>query len=97
MWIIGVVDDKWPAKTITVLSRQMTVVPEGSCVRRELRGEPMSISHKPRTSLVSGIELVQEGVSGGDGALVDERGPVSPVGPLLEEPVPVLEDYGREY
>ena len=97
MGVVGVVDNKRAPKTITVLGRQMAVVPESPYVRPGLRIEPIGISHRPRTSLGGGIELVQEGVSGGDGALVDERRPVSPVGPLLEEPVPVLEDYGGKY
>ena len=40
--------------------------------------------------LVGNVEVVQERIAGSDGALVDKRGAVGPVGARLEQAMPVL-------
>ena len=47
-------------------------------LRRNVRVVPV------RAGLVGGSEVVEEGVASGDGALVDKRCTVGPVGVLLE-------------
>jgi hypothetical protein len=53
-------------------------------LRRQMRVVPI------RASLIRNLEVVQEGVTGGDRTLSDERRSVGPVSVLLEKTVPVL-------
>ena len=43
-----------------------------------------------RAGLIGSRKCIREGVVGGDGALVDERGAICPVGAGLEQSVPML-------
>ena len=45
-----------------------------------------------RARLIGSGEFVEEGVAGGDGALIDESSAIGPVGVLLEQTVPMLRE-----
>ncbi len=70
--IVRVVHNERTTETVTVLCRQVAVVPES-------------------TSLVRRGEVIQERVALRDGALVHHSRTIGPVGPLLEQTMPVLE------
>ena len=91
MRVARVVNNERSSETIAILGRQVGVVPESTYAPAivRIRLPLMNILCK-LTSLICRVEVVQEGVSSCDWALVDHGRAIGPVGSLLEETVPVL-------
>ena len=68
----------------------MTVVPEGPCCGTYVRVIERQYLVSYLTGLVGDLEVIEERMTRSDGALVHRGTTVSPVGPLLEQPVPML-------
>ena len=90
MRIVGVVHNESTTETIAVLGRQVTVVPERPCMASGVSTCETATQSKPCTCLTGNGEVVEEGVTSGNGALVHKGRTVGPVCALLEEAVPVL-------
>ena len=93
--VVRVVDHEWTPQSIAILRGKMAVVPIGAC-ECDVSIKLTVLKRAFITRLIGGLEVVQERISAGDGALVDEGRSVGPIGALLEKTVPVLQQ-GHEH
>lgn len=89
MWVLWVIYNHRTTKSITVLSSLRIALEAVSALNRSpeltvVRMIPES------TGLCSRFELIQERFAWDDRTLTDADGSISPVGPRLEETMPVL-------
>ena len=88
--IMGVVYYHRPAKAIAVLGHKVTVVPERPCIPFSFIIPDDNDPAGMLTCLVRDVKVVQERMVLHDGTLRDGGDSVSPIGPVLEQTMPML-------
>ena len=88
--IMGVVYYHRPAKAIAVLGHKVTVVPERPCTPFSFIIPDDNDPAGMLTCLVRDVKVVQERMVLHDGTLRDGGDSVSPIGPVLEQTMPML-------
>jgi len=87
--VLGIIDDKCPTDTITVLSLIMTVIPKCTLINRQISCRD-GFDAGTQYGLLRSAEFVGEIPRRHNRALIDEGSTVGIIGGLLEQTVPVL-------